>query len=141
MVAKNLRTSSTNNCGCSNAAKWPPRGIFVQWVTLYVASHQWRGALKISFGNAAMPVGSSTRPKSPKKVKLSQYIRADDAADAVTQYIITLSTSSSLVSTFSGWPSQSIHDQNFSTIQASWPAGESTRPYPRVWGRVDCCFE
>src|ERR1700757_2166680 len=95
----------------------------------------------ISFGKEATPVGSSTRPNSPKKLKLSQYIRADDAPDAVAQYIITLSMSSSLVSTFSGLPSQSIQDQNFSTIQASWPAGESTRPYPRVCGRVDCCFE
>ncbi|MGA9676979.1 MAG: SDR family NAD(P)-dependent oxidoreductase [Mycobacterium sp.] len=33
-VAKNARTSSTNNSGCSNAAKWPPRGMSVQWVML-----------------------------------------------------------------------------------------------------------
>lgn len=31
-VAKNARTSSTNSCGCSNAAKCPPRGMAVQWV-------------------------------------------------------------------------------------------------------------
>ena len=40
----------------------------------------------------------------------------------------------SRVSTFSGWPSQSIQDQNFSMIQVACPAGESTRPYPRVCG-------
>ena len=33
-VAKNARRSSTNNSGCSNAAKCPPRGMSVQWVML-----------------------------------------------------------------------------------------------------------
>jgi hypothetical protein len=33
-VAKNARTSSTNNSGCSNAAKCPPRGILVKRVML-----------------------------------------------------------------------------------------------------------
>ncbi len=41
----------------------------------------------------------------------------------VTQYIITLSRSSSRLSTFSGWPSQSIQAQNFSTIHASLTHG------------------
>ena len=59
---------------------------------------------------------------------LSQYSRADDAPVAVTQYSITLSSISSRLSAFSGWPSQSVHDQNFSTIQASCAAGESTSP-------------
>jgi hypothetical protein len=82
----------------------------------------------ISLGKAATPVGSSTRSPPPKTRKLSQYSRADEAADAVAQYSITLSRSSSRVSTFSGRPSQSIHAQNFSTIHASCPTGESTNP-------------
>src|ERR1700754_3538452 len=117
-VAKNARTSSTNNSGCSNAAKCPPRGIVVQCVTLYAASHQLRGVRRISFGKAATPVGSSTRPSVTKLLKLSQYSRADDAPLPVTQYSITLSSNSSRLNTFSGCPSQSAHAQNFSTIQA-----------------------
>ena len=31
---KNARTSSTRSSGSSMAAKWPPAGISVQWVTL-----------------------------------------------------------------------------------------------------------
>jgi hypothetical protein len=54
--------------------------------------------------------------------------RADEVADAVAQYSITLSSISSRVSTFSGWPSQSVQAQNFSTIQASCPTGESVSP-------------
>ncbi len=33
-VRKKVRRSSTNSSGCSMAAKWPPRGITAQWVTL-----------------------------------------------------------------------------------------------------------
>jgi hypothetical protein len=33
-VAKNIRTSSTKSSGCSNAAKCPPWGMFVQCVML-----------------------------------------------------------------------------------------------------------
>ena len=43
----------------------------------------------------------------------------------VTQYSITLVSSWSRVKAFSGSPSQSLHARNFSTIQASRPAGES----------------
>ena len=60
--------------------------------------------------------------------ELSQYIRAEDAADPVIQYSVTLSRSASRDSTFSGCPSESVHAQNFSTIQAIWPTGESARP-------------
>ena len=63
-----------------------------------------------------------------RPLKLSQYRRAEDAAVPVTQYTITLSSSSSRLSTFSGCPSQSVHAQNFSTIHASCPTGESTSP-------------
>ena len=41
---------------------------------------------------------------------------AIEAADAVTQYSMTLSSSSSRPRTFSGCPSQSVHAQNFSRI-------------------------
>ena len=95
----------------------------------------------ISFGKAAAPVGNSTRTSANRERKLSQYSRADDAAEAVSQYSITLSSISSRVSAFSGCPSQSVHAQNFSMIQASCPAGESVSPYPSVCGRVDCCLE
>jgi len=79
-------------------------------------------------GNAATPVGACTGPASSIFLKLSQYSRADEVADAVAQYSITLSSISSRVSTFSGWPSQSVQAQNFSTIQASCPTGESVSP-------------
>ena len=92
------------------------------------SSHQPRGARRISLGNAATPVGSVTGSPPRKLAKLSQYTRADDAPEAVSQYSITLSSNSSRCSTFSGWPSQSIQDQNFSTIQASCATGESTDP-------------
>ncbi len=38
----------------------------------------------------------------------------------------------------SGSPSQSLQVRNFSTIQASSPAGESFSATPRVWGFVPC---
>jgi hypothetical protein len=59
--------------------------------------------------------------------KLSQYSRADEAPVPGTQYIMTLSSISSLVRTLTGSPPQSVQDQNFSMIQAHSPAGESTR--------------
>ena len=58
-----------------------------------------------------------------------------------SQYIITLSSRSSRLSTASGEPSWSVQDQNFSTIQAARKAGESTNPYPTVCGRVACSRE
>ena len=30
-----------------------------------------------------------------------------------------------------------VHSRNLSMIQASWPTGESVRPYASVCGRVD----
>ena len=60
--------------------------------------------------------------------KLSQYSRADEVALFGSQYSITWSSSSSRVSTFSGWPSQSIQAWYFSITQAAWPAGESASP-------------
>ena len=59
---------------------------------------------------------------------LSQYRRPEDAPVPVNQYTVTLSSSWSRVKMFSGSPSQSVHCQNFSTIHASCPTGESTRP-------------
>src|SRR6478609_6999393 len=117
--------------------------MLVQCVMLYRVSHQCRGARSVSFGKAATPVGNSTRPVASSSLlpKLCQYIRAEEAADPVTQYSITLSSNSSRLSAFSGCPSQAVHDQNFSMIHASCPAGESVSPYPRVCGRVDCCLE
>ena len=100
----------------------------VQCVMLYCGSHQRRGARRISLGKAATAVGTSTRPPSARFLKLSQYSRAEDAPYAVAQYSMTLSSNSSRVSTFSGWPSQSLHAQNFSTIHAIWATGESTSP-------------
>ena len=78
-------------------------------------------------------IGSASR-----RVILSQYSRADEVMVWVTQYSITLVISWSRVKQFSGSPSQSLHARNFSTIQASSPAGESLRPTPRVWGLVPC---
>src|SRR4029077_10442902 len=83
----------------------------------------------------------SCPPEEPKAAMLSQYNRADEAPVPVTQYRVTLSSISSRLSAFSGWPSQSVHDQNFSTIHAACPAGSAPRPYRSVCGRVDCCFE
>ena len=91
-----------NNSGCSKAAKCPPRGMVVQCVMVYAASHQLRGALRISLGKLATPVGTSTLAPPPKEVKLSHYNRAEDTAELVAQYIITLSRSSSLDKIFSG---------------------------------------
>jgi hypothetical protein len=51
--------------------------------------------------------------------KLSQYRRAEEAADPRSQYIMTQSSISSRVSTFSGFPLQSVQAQNFSKIQAA----------------------
>src|ERR1700690_3670967 len=95
-----------------------------------VSAHR-REMRTISFGKIEQPVGTSTEPPDPSvklRSKLSQYIRADEAPVAGSQYSITLSRSSSRDRTCSGCPSQSVHAQNFSTTQAHWPAGESTSP-------------
>src|SRR5581483_1261052 len=49
-VRKKVRRSSTNSSGCSIAAKWPPRGISAQWVTLYRRSTHERGKGSTSLG-------------------------------------------------------------------------------------------
>src|SRR5205085_10159718 len=103
-------------------------------------SAQRRDGRKISLGKMEHPTGTVTSSRLPVR-KLSQYMRADDAPVPGIQYSMTLSSSSSLDKMFSGWPLQSVHAQNFSTIHAHWAAGESTSPYPSVCGRVDCCFE
>src|SRR4051794_5561915 len=103
----------------------------------YCFSAHRRDGRTISFGKTEHPTGTPTLP--PRiRLKLSQYKRADDAPAPGNQYAITLSSMRSRVNTFSGWPSQSDHAWNFSTIHAHWPAGESTNPYPSVCGRVDC---
>jgi len=43
---------------------------------------------------------------------------------------------SSRETALSGSPSWSLQPWNFSRIQAASPAGESSSPYPRVWGFV-----
>jgi hypothetical protein len=58
---KNALTSSTSNCGCSMAAKCPPRGIAVQRVMLKRGSSQRRGDQMISLGKSAQAVGVSMR--------------------------------------------------------------------------------
>ena len=98
-------------------------------MSVWLRAIQRRTGGTISLGNTATPVGMLTgRAALRPAPKLSQYSRADDAALAVTQYSIRLSSSSSRLRMFSGWPSQSVQAQNFSRIQAAWPAGESVSP-------------
>jgi hypothetical protein len=47
-----------------------------------------------------------------------------------------LSSSRSIEKRFNGSPSQSLQAQNFSTIQAARPTGESVSATPSVCGRV-----
>ncbi len=49
-VRKKFRRSSVNSSGCSMAAKWPPRGMTAQCVTLYRRSTQERGKRNTSLG-------------------------------------------------------------------------------------------
>src|SRR5258708_26338604 len=125
---KQLRTSRTNVSGCSKAAKCPPLVSSLKYTSLanLFSAHRF-DVRNISFGKIEQPTGTVTGSVSVRR-KLSQYSRADDAALAGSQYTITLSSNSSRVSTFSGWPSQSVHDQNFSRIQVSCPTGESVSP-------------
>ncbi len=72
-VRKNRRTSSTNSSGCSNAAKWPPFSISLQWVMLVkFGSIQRRTGVMISLGNTATPVGTFTTGADRRLPKLSQ---------------------------------------------------------------------
>ncbi len=62
----------------------------------------------MSRGKQEYAVGTVTGLKSlTAALKLSQYRRAEDAADAVNQYNVTLSNNLSREITVSGWPSQS----------------------------------
>jgi hypothetical protein len=54
----------------------------------------------------------------------------------VSQYTVTFVSIWSRSTASSGRSDESVHSLNFSTIQASWPAGESVSPYASVWGRV-----
>lgn len=64
--------------------------------------------VKMSRGKQEYAVGTVTGLKSlTAALKLSQYRRAEDAADAVNQYNVTLSNNLSREITVSGWPSQS----------------------------------
>src|SRR6478672_5867518 len=72
-VAKNFLTSRTNSSGCSNAAKWPPFSISLQWVMLgKFGSIQRRTGVMISLGNTATPVGTFTVGRERRLPKLSQ---------------------------------------------------------------------
>jgi predicted DNA-binding transcriptional regulator YafY len=63
--------------------------------------------------------------------------RAAEAPLRVNQYTLMLVSSWSRSTTSSGsWGVSSVHSLNFSTIQASWPAGESVRAYASVCGRA-----
>src|SRR5258708_25289427 len=127
---KQLRTSRMNVSGCSNAAKCPPLVSSLKYTTLanLFSAHR-RDVRNISLGKIEQPTGTVTGSDSASAPrKLSQYRRAEDAAFAGSQYSITLSSNSSRVSTFSGWPSLALQDQNFSNIQVSCPAGESVSP-------------
>src|SRR3954447_24036807 len=102
---------------------------------------QRRDGRLISLGKIEHPAGTSTRSSVPSSshfetvAKLSQYSRAEEAPAALSQYIMTLSRISSRVRTFSGWPSQSVHDQSFSTIHPHSAAGGRRGPGPQGRGR------
>lgn len=66
----------------------------------------------------------------------SAYSRAADAIVPVSQYVVTLASSSSWVKRRSTSPPQSLNDRNISTSQAASPAGESFRANASVCGRV-----
>src|SRR4051812_12989191 len=111
--------SSTSNSGCSNAAKWPPRGISVHRSTLKNRSAHSRGGFERSLGNIAKAVGTSDEPSrclmpcliqvlAPAWV-LSKYGANEWSIVSVTQYRVTLASNSSLVKHRSTSPSQSLH--------------------------------
>ena len=63
---------------------------------------------------------------------------ADDPAVPENQYTLTLARSWSRSTACSGTSAAGLtHSWNFSTIQASWPTGESVSAYASVCGRVD----
>ena len=69
-VRKKARMSSTSRPGSSIAAKWPPRGISVQRVRLWLASTQRRGAKLSSLGNTAHAVGTATFRAGPPRARV-----------------------------------------------------------------------
>src|SRR6202030_1187554 len=63
---KPARTSSEKSFGCSQAAKCPPLGSLLKWISLgYARSAQLRGAGKSSSGKTLTAVGTTT-PLTPK---------------------------------------------------------------------------
>ncbi len=56
---KAARISWENSCGCSQAAKWPPRSSSLKWMRLsgYACSAQLRGAWYSSSGKTLMANG------------------------------------------------------------------------------------
>src|SRR5260370_13781297 len=95
-----------NISGGSNAAKCPLLVSSLKYTTLAnrFSDHR-RDVRNISLGNIEQPTGTVTGSDSASAPrKLSQYRHAEDAAFAGSQYSITLSSNSSRVSTFSGWP-------------------------------------
>src|SRR5450755_2360281 len=87
----------------------------------------------MSLGNIEHPVGTETVSSVPSLnqveicLKLSQYSRAEEPPVAVSQYRVMLSRSLSRERILDKSPSLSVQDQNFSTIHAQRPDGESTR--------------
>jgi hypothetical protein len=61
----------------------------------------------------------------------------DEVIVPVTQYSVSVVSSSSRPNRPSTSPPVSPHERHFSTSHAARPAGESFRPYPRVCGLVD----
>ena len=62
----------------------------------------------------------------------SAYGKNDEPIVSVTQYSVTLVSSSSFVNDFSTSPSQSLHAWNLSTIHDARPTGESLSPRASV---------
>jgi hypothetical protein len=82
------------------------------------------------------PVGTPVTGRSRSVRSDSAYMRADEVALQVSQYVDTTSRSAS--SSNSDEPSGPVsdHASSFSPIQARRPTGESSRAYPSVCGRV-----
>ena len=83
---KKDRTSSTNNAGCSNAAKWPPLpGSFQYRMFGNRRSAHRRDGRCSSLGKTEQPVGTVTGAPADPEIhsltcrRLSHYSRADEA--------------------------------------------------------------
>jgi hypothetical protein len=105
---------------------------------------QWLFGLEAGTGRPGQRT-SRKNPRSPFQWftcrMLSQYSRAEEAPVPGSQYSITLSSSSSRVSTFSGWPSQSVQAQNcrhrLAHLPASTPSGHTG---PNTRQVLQCTF-